>query len=78
MIDDMLAGPKFIRKGQDRTEPRIIAFRILGELFSMKVTGNKDIEFFRQIRRLLADQSETEYQALHQNAMNDWMEVYGY
>ena len=78
MIDDMLAGSKFIRKGQDRTEPKIIAFRILGELFSMKVAGNKDIEFFRQIRRLLPDQSETEYQALHQNAMNDWMEVYGY
>ena len=77
-IDDMLAGDEPIYKGQDRADPQIIAFRIMGELFTVNRTGENKPEFFRQIRRLLPGRSEAEYQALHRHAMNEWMEAYGY
>jgi hypothetical protein len=77
-IDDMLAGDEFIYDGQDRADPQIIAFRIMGELFTVNLSGDNKPEFFRQIRRLVPGQSEAEYQALHRHAMNEWMEAYGY
>ena len=77
-IDDMLAGDEFIYDGQDRADPQIIAFRIMGELFTVNRSGDNKPEFFRQIRRLLSGRSESEYQALHRHAMNEWMEAYGY
>jgi hypothetical protein len=77
-IDDMLAGNEFIYDGQDRADPQIIAFRVMGELFTVNRTGDNKPEFFRQIRRLLPGRSEAEYQALHRHAMNEWMEAYGY
>ena len=77
-IDDMLAGEEFIYDGQDRADPQIIAFRIMGELFTVNRSGDNKPEFFRQIRRLVPGQSEAEYQALHRHAMNEWMEAYGY
>ena len=77
-IDDMLAGDEPIYKGQDRADPQIIAFRIMGELFTVNRSGDNKPEFFRQIRRLLPGRSEAEYQALHRHAMNEWMEAYGY
>jgi len=77
-IDDMLAGDEFIYDGQDRADPKIIAFRIMGELFTVNRSGDNKPEFFRQIRRLLSGRSEAEYQSLHHHAMNGWMEAYGY
>lgn len=77
-IDDMLAGDELIYKGQDRSDREVIAFRIMGELFSVNRSGDNEPEFFRQIRRLLPGRSESEYQALHRHAMNEWMEAYGY
>lgn len=77
-VDDMLAGDKFIYDGQDRADPQIMAFRIMGELFNVNRSGDTKPEFFRQIRRLLPGRSEAEYQALHRHAMNEWMEAYGY
>lgn len=77
-IDDMLAGDEPISKGQDRADPQIIAFRIMGELFTVNRSGDNKPDFFRQIRRLLPGRSEAEYQALHRHAMNEWMEAYGY
>ena len=77
-IDDMLAGDEFIYDRQDRADPQVIAFRILGELFTVNRSGDNKPEFFRQIRRLLPCRSEAEYQALHRRAMNEWMEAYGY
>lgn len=77
-IGKMLAGDEFIYDGQDRADPQIIAFRIMGELFTVNRSGDNKPEFFRQIRRLLPGRSEAEYQALHRHAMNEWMEVYGY
>ena len=77
-IDDMLAGDEFIYDGQDRADPKIMAFRIMGELFTVNRSEDNKPEFFRQIRRLLSGRSESEYQALHRHAMNEWMEAYGY
>jgi len=77
-IDDMLAGDKFIYNGHDRSDLQIIAFRIMGELFTVNRSGDNEPEFFRQMRRLLPGRSESEYQALHRHAMNEWMEAYGY
>lgn len=77
-IDDMLVGEKFIHDGTDRSDPQVIAFRIMGELFTVGPSGDSESEFFRQIRRLLPGRSEAEYQALHRHAMNEWMEAYGY
>ena len=77
-IDIMLAGDAFICEGQDRSDPEVITFRVLGELFNLNGSGDNKAEFFRQIRRLLPGRSETEYQALYHQAMNEWMETYGY
>lgn len=77
-IDDMLAGDEFIYDGQDRADPKIMAFRIMGELFTVNRSRDNKPEFFRQIERLLPGRSESEYQALHRHAMNEWMEAYGY
>jgi len=74
----MLAGDELIYKGQDRSDREVIAFRIMGELFSVNRSGDNEPEFFRQIRRLLPGRSESEYQALHRHALNEWMEAYGY
>lgn len=74
----MLVGEKFIYGGTDRSDLQVIAFRILGELFTVNRSGDNKPEFFRQIRRLLPGRSEAEYQALHRHAMNEWMEAYGY
>jgi hypothetical protein len=77
-IDRMLAGDAFTYEGQDRSDPQVIAFRVLGELFELNRSGDNEPEFFRQIRRLLTGRSESEYQALYRHAMNEWMEAYGY
>ena len=77
-IDEMLSGDAFTYDGQNRDNPREIAVRILGELFNVHPSGNNRSEFFRQIRRLVPDRPETEYQALHRHAKNEWMEAYGY
>ena len=76
-IDDMLAGDEFIYDGQDRADPQIIAFLIMGELFTVNRSGDNEAEFFRQIGRLLPARPETEYQALYQHALEEWTEAYG-
>ena len=77
-IDRMLAGDAFIYDSQDRSDPRVIAFRVLGDLFEMNRSGDNEHELFRQISRLLPGRSESEYQDLYRHAMNEWMEAYGY
>ena len=77
-IDDMLAGDEFIYDRQDRADPKIMAFRILGELFTVNRSGDNKPEFFKQIRRLLPVRHETEYKNLYRYAMNQWMEAYGF
>lgn len=77
-IDAMLVGEKFIYDGTDRSEPQVIAFRILGELFNVNPSGDSKPDFFSQIKRLVPGLSKAEYQALHRHAMKEWMEAYGY
>lgn len=77
-IDRMLAGDAFIYEGQDRSDPWVIAFRILGNLFELNRSGDNEPEMLRQIRRLLPGCSDLEYQALYRHAKNEWMEAYGY
>ena len=77
-IDRMLAGDAFIYEGQDRSDPRLIAFRVLGELFELNRSGDNEPEMLSQIRRLLPDLPENEYQKLYRHAMNEWIEVYGF
>lgn len=77
-IDEMLASNRFFIESQDRTDPNVIAFRILGELFDLNRSGDNKPEFFRQIRRVLPTRSDAEYQELHRYALNEWMEAYGF
>jgi hypothetical protein len=77
-IDDMLASEAFIYQGCDRSEPRVIAVRILGELYNFNRSGSNEGEFYRQIRRILPDKSEAEFQELYWHAKSEWMEAYGY
>lgn len=77
-IDDMLCGDKFLFRRHDRTDPYLIAFRVMGELFNLNTLGNTEPEFQRQITRLVPARRETEYQNLYRHAMNEWMEAYGY
>lgn len=76
-IDEMLASDRFLYKSNDWTEPSVVAFRVLGELFGTNQSGYDESEFFRQIRRVLPARTETEYQELHRCALNEWMDVYG-
>ena len=76
-IDRMLAGDAFIYEGQDRSDPRVIAFRVLGELFELNRSGDNEPEMIRQIRRLLPARPESEYQNLYRHVIKEWMEVYG-
>lgn len=77
-VDDMLCGDKFLYRRHDRTDPYVIAFRVMGELFTLDPLGTIEPEFYRQLRRLLPDQSETEYHAMYQHALDEWTEAYGY
>ena len=77
-IDRMLAGDAFTYEGQDRSDPRVIAFRVLGERFNANAQGQNEVTFYTQMRRLLPHRSQTEYQDLYRHAMNEWMEAYGY
>lgn len=77
-VDDMLCGDKFLFRRHDRTDPHVIAFRVMGELFNLNPLGKTEPEFQRQIRRLVPERPETEYQNLYRHAMNEWMEAYGY
>jgi hypothetical protein len=77
-IDEMLSGDEFIYDGQDRTDPKVIAFRILGELYTVNSSGKNAPKFLRQIRRLLPGRSEAEYQNLLGYAKREWMEAYGF
>ena len=77
-VDDMLCGDKFLSRRHDRTDPYVIAYRVMGELFTLNPLGSTEPEFHRQIRRLLPERSETEYQAMHQHALDEWTEAYGY
>lgn len=40
----MLAGDTFTYEGQDRSDPRVIAFRVLGELVEMNRLGDNEPE----------------------------------
>lgn len=77
-IDDMLSGESFLYRRRDRADPHVVAFRIMGELFSINPLEKDDAEFFRQIRRVLPDLSEAEYEALQRHALDEWVEAYGY
>ena len=77
-IDEMLASERFLHAPNDRTEPNVIAVRILGELFGANPSGDNKPEFFRQIRRVLPTRSDAEFQELHRYALNEWVEAYGF
>lgn len=77
-IDEMLASEKFLNRSQDRSDPKIIAFRVLGEIFAVNPMGASEPDFLRQIRRSLPNLSEQDYRELFENAKCEWMEVYGF
>ena len=78
-IDDMLAGDKFLSlRDPEKTGSHVIAFRVMGELFTINPHETCTTEFFRQISRLLPGRSENEYRALYQHALDKWTEAYGY
>jgi len=76
-MNDMLPGEKFVCDRQDKTEPHVIAFHILGELITVNRSEDNEPKFFSKIGRLLPGRPETEYQALYQHALEEWTETYG-
>jgi hypothetical protein len=77
-IDEMLASERFLDASGDRADPKVIAFRILGELVGVNPMGESETDFFQQIRRNVPNLSEPEYQELFRHAKREWMEVYGF
>jgi hypothetical protein len=77
-IDGMLAGEAFINAGQDRSDPQVIAFRVLGELFKTNHSGDNETELLRQITRLLPDEPATKHKELCHYAIKKWVAIYGY
>lgn len=77
-IDQILAGDAFTYEGQDRTDPKVIAFRVLGALFDVNQSGHNEPELSRQITRLLPGTAESEIKKLCRQALAEWVEVYGY
>lgn len=77
-IDEMLASEKFLAGSSDHADPKVIAFRILGELFEVNPMGENEPDFLQQIRRSVTDLSDSEYQELFRHAKREWMDVYGF
>lgn len=77
-IDEMLLSDAFLRHDEDRYDPEVVAFRVLGALFKMN-PGDAGKEAFRvQIDRVLPDKTDAEYDELYRHALDKWTEVYGY
>jgi hypothetical protein len=74
----MLASEKFLAGSSDHADPKVIAFRILGELFEVNPMGESEPDFLQQIRRSVTDLSDSEYQELFRHAKREWMDVYGF
>jgi hypothetical protein len=77
-IDEMLASEKFLAGSSDHADPKVIAFRILGELFEVNPMGESEPDFLQQIRRSVTDLPDFEYQELFRHAKREWMDVYGF
>jgi hypothetical protein len=77
-IDEMLVSQRFLYGSQHRADQKLIAFRILGELSEVTPMAESEPNFLRQMRRILPNLSEPEYQGFFEHAQREWMEVYGF
>lgn len=77
-IDEVLASDAFLSRGANRDDPDVIEFRILGAIFDINPHGSDKPGFHTQIRRVLPDKTDAEYDALFDKAVSEWMEAYGY
>jgi hypothetical protein len=76
-VADILASDAFLSKGDDRSDPEVIAVRILGALFTLNSRGSNEPLFHKHIKKVLPGQDGEEYKRLYRVAMNEWIEAYG-
>ncbi|MFQ3196805.1 MAG: hypothetical protein ACI8R9_000134 [Paraglaciecola sp.] len=80
-IDSIFASAVYLKRDTlDASELSVIAYRLYGCWFKFKHEGyvGTDEEFMIQLRRLCPGLSTQEYTALKQEALNAWVESYGY
>lgn len=77
-IDEMLASSSFLHGEENRDDPHVISFRILGEIFQMNPSNSSKKPFHAQIRRVMPGKTEAEYAELFRRALAEWTEAYGY
>lgn len=77
-IDEMLASDTYLGRDDDRNAPKMVAFRVLGELFKINPLGTSEAAFQSQIRRVLPGKTDAEYMKLYRHALNEWLEAYSY
>lgn len=73
-IDDILASDAFLPPNKERDDLRVIAFRVLGTIFTLNPSHSSLGAFHAQIRRALPGKSGAECDELYNNALA----VYGY
>jgi len=77
-IDEMLASDAYLDHDMNRDSPEVVAFRVLGELFKMNPFGDSEVPFLSLIRAAFPGKTKAEYKKLYRQALNEWVEAYGY
>jgi hypothetical protein len=77
-IDEMLASDAYLGGDDDRNAPKVIAVRVLGEIFDMNPSGASEAPFLRQMHRILPGRTKAQYDNLYRHALREWVEIYGF
>jgi hypothetical protein len=79
-IDKAMESDRFLKPGQDRNAPQVVAERLLGCVFDLEAQGTKISEkaYLWHLRRLCPDLPEDDYAALRRAALDVWTAAYGY
>lgn len=79
-IDEAMESDRFLKPGQDRNAPQVVAERLFGCVFDLEAQGTKISEkaYLWHLRRLCPGLPEEDYPALRRAALDVWTAVYGY
>ena len=79
-IDAAMQSDRFLKPGQDRDAPEVVAERLYGCAFDLELAGTKLSEeaYLWHLRRLCPDLPDDAYPALRRSALDTWAAAYGY
>jgi hypothetical protein len=77
-IDAMLASGDFLGLRDQRDDPEVIAFRVMGWSFQRDPDAESRDIVLAQLRRIRPGRTDQDYERLFQAALDRWTEAYGY